>query len=65
MPVLVVEDDRVNQRVATLQLQKLRLCAPHHCNGSEALEELARMSYPVVLMDCQHDSTKKRNKIKE
>lgn len=51
--VLVAEDNSVNQRVARRLLEMLG-CVPTFANNGElALEELARGSYDVVLMDCQ------------
>ncbi|MEK6301253.1 MAG: response regulator [Acidobacteriota bacterium] len=51
--VLVAEDNVVNQRVALRQLQKMGYSAEGVANGLEVLEALERISYDVVLMDCQ------------
>jgi signal transduction histidine kinase/CheY-like chemotaxis protein len=51
-PVLVVEDDAVSRKVVTLQLRKLGYEPRVASNGREALVELARNSYALVLMDC-------------
>lgn len=55
--ILVVEDNRVNQMVATGVLAKLGLDAGVAANGIEALRLLAQSSkqkgYGLVLMDCQ------------
>jgi PAS domain S-box-containing protein len=52
-PVLVVEDNPVNQRVAVAALRKLGLEAEVAENGAEALALLDRCHYRLVLMDCQ------------
>jgi CheY-like chemotaxis protein len=50
---LVVEDNLVNQRVASKLLQKLGWSADVAAGGREALEWLERNQYDLVLMDCQ------------
>jgi CheY-like chemotaxis protein len=49
--ILVAEDVVVNQRVATMQIQKCGYSAPDVVsNGQEALDALARLDYDVVFM---------------
>lgn len=51
--ILLVEDNQTNQLVAELILQGLGYRVHTVANGKEALEALSRISYQVVLMDCQ------------
>jgi len=50
--VLVVEDNQVNQMVATRLLSRLGCLAEVASNGREALTKLENGSYNAVLMDC-------------
>ena len=52
-PILVVEDNAVNQKVLVSFLRRFGLPADVACNGREALEALERKSYSLVFMDSQ------------
>lgn len=51
-PVLLVEDNLVNQKVVLILLERLGLQAKVANNGKEAVEEMGRDKFSVVLMDC-------------
>ena len=51
--VLIVEDNLVNQEVGRAMLECLGNRVTIAGNGLEALEELSRKPYDLVLMDCQ------------
>ncbi len=51
-PVLLVEDNLVNQKIALLLLEKLGLSAHVAENGRQAIEMIEVNSYRLVLMDC-------------
>ena len=51
--ILLVEDNRVNQKVALRLLERLGYGADVAANGLEALDALRRQSYDLVLMDMQ------------
>ena len=51
--VLLAEDNRANQRVAMLMLERLGYAVDVAANGLEAIEAYRRTRYPLILMDCQ------------
>jgi len=51
-PLLIVEDNRVNQRVVRAQLDLLALRYEIASNGVDAVAKLAKGRYSVILMDC-------------
>ncbi len=52
-PVLIVEDNRVNQIVARKLIERFGITVSVASNGSEALEAIESTWYSLVLMDCQ------------
>ena len=50
---LIVEDNLVNQRLATRFVQKLGFTSDVAVNGSEAVDMVLSREYDLVLMDCQ------------
>jgi CheY-like chemotaxis protein len=53
LDILLVEDNQVNQLVASGILKKLGHRVGHAENGKRALEALQSQHYDLVLMDCQ------------
>jgi len=51
--VLVVEDNKVNQKVILSQLAKFQLKPDLANNGQVALDQLEHQAYDLVFMDCQ------------
>lgn len=51
--ILLVEDNRVNQLVASSLLRKLGHRVDLAENGERALQALSRRAYDLILMDCQ------------
>ena len=51
--VLLVEDNLVNQRIGTALLARAGLKCEVANNGEEALKALSRLTFDLVLMDCQ------------
>jgi light-regulated signal transduction histidine kinase (bacteriophytochrome)/DNA-binding response OmpR family regulator len=51
--ILLAEDNFINQKVALAQLRRLRYRADSAANGHEVLEALQRISYDLILLDCQ------------
>jgi CheY-like chemotaxis protein len=49
----VVEDNIVNQKLATALLKKMSINCDLANNGVEALQQLAEKPYDLVFMDCQ------------
>jgi signal transduction histidine kinase/DNA-binding response OmpR family regulator len=53
LEILVVEDNRVNQELIVMLLQQLGARVTAADNGQEALGELAKHYFDLVIMDCQ------------
>ena len=51
-PILLVEDNLVNQKVALVLLERLGLTADVAVNGKEALAAVGKKNYSIILMDC-------------
>lgn len=52
-PILLVEDNEANQKIAIILLRRLGLSADIASDGKEALDKLSKYKYKLILMDCQ------------
>lgn len=52
-PILVVEDNPVNQKIAMILLNRLGVKAELAANGQEAVDMFSKGKYSLILMDCQ------------
>ena len=52
-PILIAEDNLINQKVIERMVQKLGFPVDLVANGREVIEALSRLSYALVFMDCQ------------
>jgi signal transduction histidine kinase/ActR/RegA family two-component response regulator len=53
MRMMVVDDNAVNRKLLSMTLERLGIRAALATNGAEALDNLSRSSYDVILMDVQ------------
>lgn len=51
-PILLVEDNIINQKATLLLLEKIGLQADVVCNGMEALDAVKQRKFSLILMDC-------------
>ncbi len=51
--ILIAEDQKVNQKLARLQLKELGCLSETVSNGQEAVAAVMQTEYSLVLMDCQ------------
>jgi len=69
--ILIVEDNITNQKLASLQLKNLGLTIKFASNGEEAVEEVFKNNFAIVVMDCQmpildgFEATKKIRRIEK
>lgn len=52
-PILIAEDNPINQKVIERMVQKLGYRVDLVANGIEAIQALDRFQYALVFMDCQ------------
>lgn len=52
-PILVVEDNPINRRLAKMQLENLGYRADVASDGREAVTAQVAKHYPIILMDCE------------
>ncbi|MGF1530384.1 MAG: response regulator [Puniceicoccaceae bacterium] len=52
-PILLVEDNLINQKVACLSLKSLDIDCIVATTGEEAIEILEEQSFNIILMDCR------------
>jgi two-component system, sensor histidine kinase and response regulator len=52
-PILIAEDNLINQKVIQRMVQKLGYAVDLVANGQEVIDALSRLSYALIFMDCQ------------